>query len=133
MAGCVAGTDAELGGVSAALLALCCDGPPAGSKAAPCALVALAGREEAATQLEPIARQLVSRLVRTGGSSEAKLPVTMAALSSIGRCLPKAWHCCCFCLLFLQAKLNHQILMLLQHLPCAITDSSTKNGYASHI
>ena len=89
LSGCDTDGDAELVGTTAALLALCCDGPPAGSKAAPRSLVALAGREEAAEQLKPIAKQLASRLVRTGGGTEAKISVTMAALSSIGRCLPE--------------------------------------------
>ena len=88
---CLTGTEAELSGPCALLLALCSDGPPAASKAAPRALVALLGREAAAGKLEPVAKQLSARLARAGGASESKLPVTMAALSAIGRTLPQVF------------------------------------------
>ena len=86
-------TDSSGGGSAdtvAALLTLCRNGPAAGAKAAPRAILAIEGRSLGTQHLTTLVMELISRLGKMGASRDSQLPATLAALSSIGRLLPEA-------------------------------------------
>ncbi len=74
----------------AALLTLCRNGPKKGAKAAPHAILAVEGRSLASQHLAALADELFGWLGKTGAASDPDLPVSLTALSSIGRLLPQA-------------------------------------------